>query len=132
MERVVREGEVATANTLSRVLSALPRTGSPARVMFYDLHTLQNRFYFHTGAIATMHSGIPLVSLFFTCAICTPAHAADVCAALLRFVTLWKNAHRKSQLSHSQTKAHRNGLAKCFQDTRLSSAGKRGLETRDR
>lgn len=41
MERVVREGEVATANTLSRVLSALPRFGSPARVMFYDLHTLQ-------------------------------------------------------------------------------------------
>jgi hypothetical protein len=62
MERVVLEGEVATANTLSRVLSALPRIGSPARVMFYDLHTLQNRFYFHTGAIATMHTAIPLVS----------------------------------------------------------------------
>lgn len=61
MERVEFEGEVATANTLSRVLSALPRFGSPARVMFYDLHTLQNRFYLHTGAIATLHSAIPLI-----------------------------------------------------------------------
>jgi hypothetical protein len=67
MERVVLEGEVATANTLSRVLSALPRIGSPARVMFYDLHTLQNRFYFHTGAIATMHTAIPLVSAACAC-----------------------------------------------------------------
>lgn len=79
MERVVLEGEVATANTLSRVLSALPRYGSPARVMFYDLHTLQNRFYFHTGAIATMHSGIPLVSVDMPCSLNTLL-AVDTCS----------------------------------------------------
>jgi phosphoribosylpyrophosphate synthetase len=61
MERVVLEGEIATANTLSRMLSSLPRVASPARVMLYDLHTLQNRFYFHSSAIATMHTGIPLI-----------------------------------------------------------------------
>ena len=43
MERILLEGEVATANTVARMLSNLPRTGSPARVMLYDLHTLQNR-----------------------------------------------------------------------------------------
>ena len=29
--------------------------------MFYDLHTLQQRFYLHSSAIATMHSTIPLI-----------------------------------------------------------------------
>lgn len=102
MERVLNEGEVATANTVSRMLSHLPnfgrpvasrvtrrssvvdgggglgagvgrvvlvsgcRVGSdrrglgraaagrrPARVMLYDLHTLQNRFYFHSNALAS-------------------------------------------------------------------------------
>jgi len=61
MERATIAGEVATANTVSRMLSALPRFGPPARVMFYDLHTEQNRYYLHTGAIATMHSAIPLI-----------------------------------------------------------------------
>lgn len=61
MERITVEGEVATANTLCRMLSGLPHTGGPSRVMFYDLHTLQNRFYLHSGAIATMHSTIPLI-----------------------------------------------------------------------
>lgn len=37
------EGEVATANTISRMISQLPMIGPPARVMFYDLHTLQVR-----------------------------------------------------------------------------------------
>jgi len=61
MERVLREGEIATANTVARMLSNLPQNGSPARVMLYDLHTLQNRFYFHTGALATLHTTVPLV-----------------------------------------------------------------------
>jgi len=61
MERITMEGEVATANTVCRMLSGLPHTGGPARVMFYDLHTLQNRFYLHSGAIATMHTTVPLI-----------------------------------------------------------------------
>jgi phosphoribosylpyrophosphate synthetase len=66
MERITVEGEVATANTLCRMLSGLPHTGGPSRVMFYDLHTLQNRFYLHSGAIATMHSTIPLIKAVLT------------------------------------------------------------------
>ncbi len=53
--------KVATANTISRMLSALPPIGAAVRVMFYDLHTLQQRFYLHSSAIATMHSTIPLI-----------------------------------------------------------------------
>lgn len=60
MERVVFEGEVATANTLARLLSSLPPCGKPTRVMLYDLHTLQNRFYLSNHAVATMHSTVPL------------------------------------------------------------------------
>eukprot|EP00039_Didymoeca_costata_P020586 m.341796 g.341796 ORF g.341796 m.341796 type:complete len:321 (-) comp20510_c0_seq1:73-1035(-) len=61
MERVLREGQVATANTIARMISTLPGVGRPLRVMIYDVHTLQNRFYFFGHAIASLHSAIPLV-----------------------------------------------------------------------
>lgn len=61
MERVMVEGEVATANTLAKMFSSLPTTGRPARVMLYDLHTLQNRFYFGGHALATLHTAFPLM-----------------------------------------------------------------------
>lgn len=61
MERVTKEGEVATANTMAKMISNLPNVGKPIRVMLYDLHTLQNRFYFGGGAIATLHSAFPLM-----------------------------------------------------------------------
>lgn len=61
MERVLVEGEVATANTLAKMFSSLPATGRPARVMLYDLHTLQNRFYFGNNALATLHTAFPLM-----------------------------------------------------------------------
>lgn len=47
MERVVREGQVATAATYAHMFSSLPNCGRPTRLMVYDLHTLQNRFYLH-------------------------------------------------------------------------------------
>lgn len=45
MERVVSEGQVATAATYAHMFSSLPNCGRPTRLMVYDLHTLQNRFY---------------------------------------------------------------------------------------
>ena len=54
-------GHVATANTISRMLSQLPQIGWPIRIMIYDLHTLQNRFYFHSSTIASLHTSIPLL-----------------------------------------------------------------------
>lgn len=60
-ERVEAEGKVATANTYSMLLSNLPTVGKPTRLMIYDLHTLQNRFYFHSSTIPSLHSTIPLL-----------------------------------------------------------------------
>ena len=62
MERVIEEGRVATANTCAKVLSHLPRGGSSQnRLIMYDLHTLQNRFYFDGNTIAQCPTAFPLI-----------------------------------------------------------------------
>jgi len=61
MERLTMEGTVATANCTAKMLSNLPTCGAPVRVMCYDLHTLQNRFFFGNNALATLHSAFPLM-----------------------------------------------------------------------
>ena len=61
MERVTHEGQVATANTYASMLSNLPSCGKPTRLVIYDLHTLQNRFFFHNNTIASMQTTIPLL-----------------------------------------------------------------------
>ena len=63
MERVDigSDGVVPTANTLALLFNGLPSVGRPIRVMTYDLHTLQNRFYLTGHAVATLHTAIPLV-----------------------------------------------------------------------
>ncbi len=61
MERVDQEGIVATANTYGILLSSLPLAGKPSRLMIYDIHALQNRFYFRDSVIPSLHSAIPLL-----------------------------------------------------------------------
>ena len=61
MERVTREGQVATAATYAHMFSSLPTCGKPTRLMVYDLHTLQNRFYLHGNAVASLQTAIPLL-----------------------------------------------------------------------
>ena len=61
MERVDVEGKVATANTFATILSSLPSCGTPARLMIYDIHALQERFYFHQNIIPSLHTGLPLL-----------------------------------------------------------------------
>jgi len=63
MERVTKEGEVATAATYAHMFSSLPNCGRPTRLMVYDLHTLQNRFYLRGNAVASLHTAIPLLKL---------------------------------------------------------------------
>lgn len=60
-ERVTLEGKVATANTYSTLLSSLPNIGRPSRLMIYDIHALQERFYFHSSALPSLHSSVPLL-----------------------------------------------------------------------
>lgn len=62
MERVDTEGQIATAYTLARMLSAIPLTSrGPAKLIIYDIHTLQNRFYFGESVIPLLVTAIPLV-----------------------------------------------------------------------
>lgn len=62
MERVVRLGEVATAKTLARLVSATPLTQrGPPHVLMLDLHTLQNQFYFEDSVIPLLHTATGLL-----------------------------------------------------------------------
>jgi len=61
MERTVKEGQVATANTYAQMFSNLPSCGKPTRLLIYDLHTLQNRFYLHGNSIGSLKTSIPLL-----------------------------------------------------------------------
>jgi hypothetical protein len=61
MERVDIEGKVATANTYALLLSNLPNLGKPNRLMMYDIHALQERFYFHNSTIPSLHTTLPLL-----------------------------------------------------------------------
>jgi len=61
MERVMKEGTVATANTMAKMFSHLPDVGKPARMIVYDMHTLGNRFYYADNCLADLRSAFPLL-----------------------------------------------------------------------
>lgn len=62
MERVEKEGEIATASTLARMLSATPISKSgPVQIVIYDIHALQERFYFENTVIPRLESAIPIL-----------------------------------------------------------------------
>lgn len=61
MDRVDVEGKIATANTHALMFSSLPSCGKPARIMIYDIHSLQERFFFHSAVIPSLHSMIPFL-----------------------------------------------------------------------
>ena len=62
MERVSVEGEIATAMTFTRMLSATPLTKrGPVNFVFYDIHALQNRFYFEDSVLPHLTTAIPLL-----------------------------------------------------------------------
>ena len=60
-DRMDEEGRVAAANTYSILFSSLPSIGRPIRLMIYDIHALQNRFYFHSSCLPSLHSAVPLL-----------------------------------------------------------------------
>ncbi len=62
MERVNEEGEIATAATLARMLSNIPGTMSgPVQIIIYDIHALQERFYFSDQVIPRLETAVPLL-----------------------------------------------------------------------
>lgn len=64
MERVDinHDGVVPTASTLARFFNGLPSMGYPIRLMTYDLHTLQNRFYLTGHTVASLHTATTLMT----------------------------------------------------------------------
>ena len=59
MERVDDEGQVATAKTMARLLSIIPLCGEgPADLVTYDIHALQERFYFGDNVVPRMKSAM--------------------------------------------------------------------------
>ncbi|XP_050120325.1 ribose-phosphate pyrophosphokinase 4-like [Malus sylvestris] len=61
-ERMEDEGDVATAFTLARALSNIPISmGGPTSLVIYDIHALQERFYFGDNVLPCFESGIPLL-----------------------------------------------------------------------
>ncbi|GAV82970.1 Pribosyltran domain-containing protein, partial [Cephalotus follicularis] len=61
-ERMEEEGDVATAYTLARNLSSIPISrGGPTSLVTFDIHALQERFYFGDTILPCFESGIPLL-----------------------------------------------------------------------
>ncbi|XP_054807440.1 ribose-phosphate pyrophosphokinase 4 isoform X2 [Prosopis cineraria] len=61
-ERMEEEGDVATAFTLARMLSDIPVSrGGPTSLVIYDIHALQERFYFGDEVLPLFETGIPLL-----------------------------------------------------------------------
>ncbi|KAM0019724.1 putative ribose-phosphate diphosphokinase [Helianthus debilis subsp. tardiflorus] len=57
-----QEGDVATAFTMARILSNIPITrGGPTNLIIYDIHALQERFYFGDNVLPCFETGIPLL-----------------------------------------------------------------------
>eukprot|EP00850_Spirogloea_muscicola_P013507 SM000092S24475 [mRNA] locus=s92:21670:27078:- [translate_table: standard] len=62
VERMEDEGDVATAVTLARMLSNIPISrGGPTSLVIFDIHALQERFYFGDNVLPCFESGIPLL-----------------------------------------------------------------------
>jgi len=62
MERIQIQGEIATAFSLAQMLSSIPltRTG-PAEIVIFDIHALQNQFYFSTNILVRLETTVELL-----------------------------------------------------------------------
>ncbi|KAL6134948.1 hypothetical protein ACLB2K_067176 [Fragaria x ananassa] len=61
-ERMEEEGDVATAFTMARMLSNIPISkGGPTSLVIYDIHALQERFYFGDHVLPLFETGIPML-----------------------------------------------------------------------
>lgn len=60
MERVETEGQIATAVAMARLLSAIPLSSmGPTQLLTFDIHALQERFYFSDNVIPKLASAMP-------------------------------------------------------------------------
>uniref|UniRef100_A0A5S6Q9Y1 Pribosyltran domain-containing protein n=1 Tax=Trichuris muris TaxID=70415 RepID=A0A5S6Q9Y1_TRIMR len=60
MERIDVEGQIATAKSLAVMLSQIPLTASgPCYLAIFDIHSLQERFYFTSNLVPRLLSAVP-------------------------------------------------------------------------
>ncbi|MCC6751180.1 MAG: ribose-phosphate pyrophosphokinase [Deltaproteobacteria bacterium] len=62
MERAVHPGEIVTAKTRARLLSAIPSAPEGNRALLLDLHSEGLPYYFEGGLVATHLHAMPVVS----------------------------------------------------------------------
>jgi len=62
MERITVPGEIATANTLSRILSTIPMCSSgPSVIGLIDIHALSEQFYFNDNVLVELKTAAGLL-----------------------------------------------------------------------
>jgi len=62
MERVEKPGQIATAASLARLLSAVPMSPTgPCTLVIYDIHALQEQFYFFDNVLVELKSAVWLL-----------------------------------------------------------------------
>lgn len=62
MERISEPGEIATASTMARLLSAIPPCATgPAVLSIIDIHALQEQFYFGDGVLVELKTAMGLL-----------------------------------------------------------------------
>ncbi|KHJ48550.1 ribose-phosphate diphosphokinase [Trichuris suis] len=60
MERIDVEGQIATAKSLAVMLSQIPLTAcGPCYLAIFDIHSLQERFYFTSSLVPRLLSAVP-------------------------------------------------------------------------
>lgn len=62
MERAVKPGEVVTAKTRARLISAIPSCDAGTRIFLFDLHTDGIEFYFSDSHVTRHLYGAPLIT----------------------------------------------------------------------
>jgi phosphoribosylpyrophosphate synthetase len=78
MERVSEPGEIATASTMARLLSAIPMGVTGATVVsFLDIHALQEQFYFGDNVSIELKTAMGLLPLNNTDVIAFPDEGAS-------------------------------------------------------
>lgn len=59
MERIVGEGEIPTAYSLTHILNNIPSGASKNNIYIFDIHALCSRFFFHTQSRPILVSMMP-------------------------------------------------------------------------
>lgn len=67
MERISEPGEIATASTMARLLSAIPPCATgPTVLSIIDIHALQEQFYFGDNVLVELKTAMGLLFPFLT------------------------------------------------------------------